>query len=112
MLRCLGHRGPNTSTVSGSTHLKNGFRKTTPMRIEYLFPPRKIALILASIAIFFALQSLVMEYLIENVLDQVHHATLIQLIDLFSVNAEQTIPTWYSILLLFGAAVLVASIAV
>jgi hypothetical protein len=81
------------------------------MRIVYLLSPRKVALILASIAVFFALQSLVMEYLIENVLDQVHHSTFIQLIDLFSVNAEQAIPTWYSILLLFGAALLVANIA-
>lgn len=81
------------------------------MRLDYKISPRHIALILGAIALYFALQSLVMEYLIENVLDPAAHETLIQLIDLFSVNAEQTIPTWYATILLFGAAVLLANLA-
>jgi hypothetical protein len=80
------------------------------MRLEYNLSPRRVALVLGAIALCFALQSLVMEYLIENRLDHEAHATLIQVIDLFSVNAEQTIPTWYATLLLLGAAVVLAHI--
>lgn len=81
------------------------------MQLEYPINPRKIALTLAGVAVYFALQSLIVEYLIENVLDQVAHRPIILALDLFSVNAERTIPTWYATLLLFFAAVLLAFIA-
>lgn len=83
----------------------------TPLHLEYRLVARQVGLFLACLALYFALQSLVVEYLIENVLDATTHFTFIQIIDLFSVNAEQTIPTWYSILLLFGASVLLMNLA-
>lgn len=82
------------------------------MRLEFSIQPRRIGLMLAGLSLYFAAQSLVVEYLIENVLDHTRYRSLILTIDLFSVNAEETIPTWYSTLLLFGAAVLLALIAV
>lgn len=81
------------------------------MRLEFRINPRKIGLILGLIALYFAAQSLIAEYLIENVLDQTANASVIMVMDLFSVNAEQTIPTWYSILLLFMTSVVLALIA-
>jgi hypothetical protein len=82
------------------------------MRLDYEITSRRIAIFLGVIALYLALQSLVMEYLIENILDPVTHEIQIQLIDLFSVNAEQTIPTWYATLLLFMAALLLANLAI
>jgi len=82
------------------------------MRLEWGIHPRKVALILAILSFYFAVQSLIAEYLIENVLDNDAYRSLVLTIDLFSVNAEQTIPTWYAVLLLFGAAVLLAWIAI
>lgn len=73
--------------------------------------PRKVGLFFGLIALYLALQSLVAEYLIENVLDAAANESVIMVIDLFSVNAEQTIPTWYSVLLLFMAACVLALIA-
>lgn len=80
-------------------------------QFEYNLNPRKIGLILGLIALYLAAQSLIAEYLIEKVLDKTANASLILVMDLFSVNAEQTIPTWYSILLLFMASVVLALIA-
>ena len=80
------------------------------MRFEYRIRPRRVGLILGAVALLLAAQSLLTEYLTENVLDATVNATLISTLDLFSVNAEDTIPTWYSTLLLFGASVLLASI--
>jgi hypothetical protein len=82
------------------------------MRLELIINPRKVGIVLGMIAVYFALQSIIAEYLIENVLDNEVHRSLVQVIDLFSVNAEETIPTWYATLLLFAASVLVALIAV
>ncbi|MBL8155414.1 MAG: hypothetical protein JNM70_14615 [Anaerolineae bacterium] len=82
------------------------------MRLELGIQPRRIGLMLGGLSLYFAAQSLIVEYLIENVLDATRYRSLILTIDLFSVNAEQTIPTWYATLLLFGAAVLLAMIAV
>lgn len=80
------------------------------MRLEFVITPRKMGLILGVLSISFALQSVIVEYLIENVLDNDLYHSLVLTFDLFSVNAEQTIPTWYSTLLLFIAAVLLAFI--
>lgn len=81
------------------------------MQLAYTFHPRKIALILGILALYLGAQSLIVEYLIENVLDSDAHRSLILVLDLFSVNVEESIPTWYATLLLFGAAVLLAVIA-
>lgn len=81
------------------------------MRFEYTFNPRKVALFLGTLSLYLALQSLIGEYLLENVLPPETNELITSLIDLFSVNTEQTIPTWYSTLLLFICAVLLAFIA-
>lgn len=81
------------------------------MRLSYLINPRRIAFLLGGLAIYFAAQSLLSEYLSERVLDSTYHHTLIMAIDLFSVNLEKAVPTWYAVLLLFMASVLLAFIA-
>lgn len=78
---------------------------------EYRFSPHRVTLFLVAIAVYFAFQSLVFEYLVEDVLNQNKYPYVAMSLDLFSVNAEQTIPTWYSVLLLFGAALLFLLIA-
>ncbi len=88
-----------------------GQKQGKKLRQAFALNPRKIALFLGALATYFALQSLIMEYLIENVLDADRHWALILAIDLFSVNAEETIPTWFATLLLFVAAALLAFIA-
>lgn len=82
------------------------------MRLEFVINPRKVGIFLSIISFYFAFQSIVVEFLIENVLDNEVHRSLVQVIDLFSVNAEETIPTWYATLLLFAAFVLLAFIAI
>lgn len=81
------------------------------MQLDYPINPRRIGLILGSIALYFAAQSLVVEYLTEKRLDHTADRAVILALDLFSVNAERTIPTWYGALLLFFAAALLAFIA-
>lgn len=81
------------------------------MLFEFNFNPRKIALCLGLVALYLAAQSLVNEYLLENVLGSTASDLAIALLDLFSVNAEETIPTWYATLLLFVAAVILVFIA-
>ncbi len=81
------------------------------MQFEYQLNPRKIAIFLSIIAVYFAVQSLIGEYLLENVLSRDAEGFIISLIDLTSVNAEETIPTWYATILLFLTAVLLAFLA-
>ena len=81
------------------------------MQFKYHLNPRNTAISLGILAVFFALQSLLTEYLLENVLRYDADGLLISIMDLFSVNAEGTIPTWYATLLLFITAVLLAFIA-
>ena len=82
------------------------------MPIEMSINPRKVALFLGIVALYLALQSLLSEYLIEYELSHDANGLIISLIDLLSVNAEATIPTWYATLLLFISSVLVALIAI
>jgi hypothetical protein len=81
------------------------------MPFELNLNPRRIALFLAILALYLAEQSLINEYLLENVLGPESNPLALSFLDLFSVNAEETIPTWYATLLLFLAAVLLAFIA-
>ncbi len=81
------------------------------MPFELRLNPRKIGLFLGIVSLYLAGQSLINEYLLENVLGSETSALALSLLDLFSVNAEETIPTWYATLLLFTAAVLLAFIA-
>ncbi len=80
------------------------------MQFEYQLNPRKIALFLTVVAIYLVLQSLFSEYLLVQVLGPDVSPLAISLIDLFSVNAETTIPTWYATILLFSTAVILAFI--
>ena len=80
------------------------------MQLEYRINPRKIALFLGICAVCFTLQSLFNEYLLEVVLGPDVHELILSFIDLFSVNAEKTIPTWYATILLFLAACTLAFI--
>jgi len=81
------------------------------MRVEFTPNPRKIALFLGIVSLYLAVQSLFGEYLLENLLRGKTDSLLVSLIDLFSVNAEETIPTWYATILLFLSALLLTFIA-
>lgn len=70
-----------------------------------------IAKILSAVAIMIAVVSLITEYLVEVVFASQEDSILLNLLDLFSVNLEASIPTWYSVLILFLAAVLLFVIA-
>ncbi len=80
------------------------------IQLESTINPRKCALVLGIIAVYLALQSLISEYWLENVLSSEIDGIMISLLDLFSVNLEASIPTWYATILLFVSAVLLALI--
>jgi hypothetical protein len=82
------------------------------MYFENTVNPRKIALFLGIVSLYLALQSLVSEYLLENIISSDANSIIISFIDLLSVNAEATIPTWYSTLLLFLGSVMLGLIAI
>ncbi len=82
------------------------------MALRYSINPRKVALIFGIIALFLAAESLYSEYLVETYLGSSSTALLGPILDLFSVNLEQSIPTWYNALILTIAGTLLAVIAV
>jgi len=73
--------------------------------------PRKIAITLGAVAVLLALQSLYGEYLLMHVLGADSDSAPARVIDVLSVNIEESIPTWYSSLALFLAASLLGWIA-
>ena len=82
------------------------------MQQSFIINPKKIGLILGLITIILAVQSLATEYLVEDVLrDTDANSVLILVLDLFSVNLEESIPTWYSTIILFIASGLLWAIA-
>jgi hypothetical protein len=81
------------------------------MHLEYTVNARRVALILGVIAVYLAGQSLVAEYLLETRFDTQSSSLSAQLLDLLSVNAELTIPTWFSVSILLAASALLAVIA-
>lgn len=81
------------------------------IQLENKINPRKIALLLGIVSVYLAAQSLIGEYYLENVLSSDSDSTLTSVIDLFSVNLEASIPTWYATVLLFVSAALLALIA-
>lgn len=81
------------------------------MQVNFKPDSRVIVKILAGIAIVIAIVSLISEYLVEVVFAQQDSSILLDFLDLFSVNLEDSIPTWYSVLILFVAAVLLFVIA-
>ena len=80
------------------------------MQFIHTLDPGKVIRWLGLIALYLALQSLLTEYLLENVVSPSSDSVIILFIDLFSVNAEQTIPTWYATVQLFVSAGLLAVI--
>lgn len=99
----------DSSSASGGAAVTAG---PTNVRLDLRFAPRTVGLFLGGLAVYFAVQSLVAEYLAEVVLDEAQHPYFVLALDLFSVNVENSIPTWYSALLLFGAAALLVWVAV
>lgn len=81
------------------------------MRLEYRVWPRGVLFFLVGIAAYLGIQSLIFEYLVEEILDQRTYPYVAMVLDLFSLNTEQTLPAWYTSLLLFGAALLFLLIA-
>lgn len=79
---------------------------------EVIINPRKIAVLLIVASCVLAVLSITGEYLLEKVVDSDSDPVLALGLDLFSVNAEETIPTWYSTIILFVASVLLAAIAI
>lgn len=73
--------------------------------------PTKIAVVLGSIAVLLALQSIYSEYVLANILGMDANTAPARILDLFSVNLEESLPTWYSTINLFLAASLLAWIA-
>jgi hypothetical protein len=81
------------------------------MTLNFELRPRLIALVLGIIAIYLSAQSLFGEYILQNVLHGGSDSVPALLLDEFSVNAEQTIPTWFQVVMLLSIAVLLAAIA-
>ena len=77
------------------------------MQLVQTLNPGKIARWLGLMALYLACQSLLTEYLLERVLPPSSDGLLISFLDLFSVNAEETIPTWYATVQLFVSAAVV-----
>lgn len=82
------------------------------MLFNHAINGRRLTQMLAAIALYLAAQSLVNEFLLENVLGSESDSVVALLLDLFSVNLEGSIPTWYSTLLLFACAGLLGFIAI
>jgi hypothetical protein len=81
------------------------------MRLSLNLNPRHIAVSLGLIAVLLALQSLYAEYVLANILGMESDTAPARLLDLFSVNLEESLPTWYSTINLFLAACLLGWIA-
>lgn len=81
------------------------------MRLGVNLNPRKTAIVLGCTAVLLALQSLYAEYVLANIVGMDADTAPARLLDLFSVNLEESLPTWYSTINLFLAASLLAWIA-
>jgi hypothetical protein len=79
------------------------------MRLIHVLKPRRVAFILMAIAVCLSLVSITAEY-VETRLGRDAASAQTQILDLFSVNAEESIPTWYSATLLLLAGGILAVI--
>lgn len=79
------------------------------MQFHLKINPRKFAIGLVLTSIALAILSLITEYIVEVSYRDMDFAWL-RLIDLFSVNLEESIPTWYSTILLFLACLILLAI--
>lgn len=80
------------------------------MQFAYVINPRKTGITLSVLALFLVTVSIIGEYILEVVFSE-SESTALLLIDLFSVNVENSIPTWYSSMLLLLVSVILALIA-
>jgi hypothetical protein len=101
--------GCHLAAVSKSQFLNDGERS---MRVEFTLKPRTIGLILAIISAYLAVQSIFGEYMQATVLNTKLDSIPALLLDDFSVNAESTIPSWYSAAILLIAGALLGLIAI
>jgi spermidine synthase len=85
--------------VSGSDTFS---RRKAIMRLNLSIKPRTVGLSLAIISIILVILSLITEYLVE-VVYLGSEAYWLKILDLFSVNLEESIPTWFATILLFMA---------
>ena len=76
------------------------------MKMSLNLNPRKIAIFMGMIAVLLALQSIYGEYVLANILGLQSNTAPARLLDIFSVNREESLPTWFSSINLFLAAVL------
>ncbi len=81
------------------------------MRQTFNLNARKIAVVLGCIAVLLALQSVYAEYLLVNFVGIDANTAPARLLDLFSVNLEESLPTWFSTINLFLASALLGWIA-
>lgn len=80
------------------------------MKMEYSINPRQTALFLGFLAFCLALQSVWGEFVTTTWISGETHPFAVAVFDLFSVNTEESIPTWYSTFLLLLASLLLAFI--
>lgn len=81
------------------------------MKTRIHLQPRTVGFVLGTIAIVLAFQSIFNEFLLETFVGSQSTTLLATVLDLFSVNLEESIPTWYSTINLMIAAMLFAWIA-
>lgn len=82
------------------------------MQATYRINPRRVLLILVVLVIILTAQSLFTEYLVENTsLKEESESITVLVLDLFSVNLEESIPTWFATMILFVASILLWLIA-
>ncbi len=80
------------------------------MSLSISLSPRRIAIVLALIALYLALQSIGGKHL-EDRLGTEHPHVLSQMVRVFNINRESSIPTWFSASLLLLSSMILAAIA-
>ncbi len=82
------------------------------MHVKYSIKPKQVFIVLAILVLVLTAQSLFTEYLIENTsLKDQGDSVIVLVLDLFSVNLEESIPTWFATIILFVASILLGLIA-
>ena len=94
-----------------SCNLLNDVERSLTVEMNFSLHPRRVGKILIVVAILIAIFSLISEYLVEVLFVADDASIRVMLLDLLSVNLEDSIPTWYSIILLFVATLLLFIIA-
>jgi hypothetical protein len=80
------------------------------MQLQLKLNPRKVGIVLTCVALLLSGLSLIADYIVEVAYQDSDFAWL-RLVDLFSVNLEESIPTWFATTLLFAASAILLVIA-